>query len=120
MNFTKNIKQVLSEDRVIRGENAIDELKRHASVSTDNRHYCKDCFCCACVDFLAKSIHEQAVMMDCEIDSHAKSDLYIKVTPLSQELVKGYKYPCNVERFISQIDNKPWFEVPFEFEPDLA
>ena len=23
------------------------ELKRHASVSTSNRHECKDCFCCA-------------------------------------------------------------------------
>lgn len=29
-----------------------DELRRHASVSTSNRHYCNDCFCCACVDVL--------------------------------------------------------------------
>jgi hypothetical protein len=28
------------------------ELKRHASVSLDNRHYCHECFCCACVDIL--------------------------------------------------------------------
>lgn len=28
------------------------ELQRHASVSTSNRHYCRDCFCCACVDEL--------------------------------------------------------------------
>lgn len=25
------------------------ELKRHASVSTDNRHECRSCFCCACL-----------------------------------------------------------------------
>lgn len=24
------------------------ELKRHAEVSTDNRHACRDCFTCAC------------------------------------------------------------------------
>ena len=30
----------------------IKELWRHAKVSLDNRHYCKDCFCCACVDAL--------------------------------------------------------------------
>lgn len=25
------------------------DLQRHASVSTNNRHSCQDCFCCACV-----------------------------------------------------------------------
>jgi hypothetical protein len=28
------------------------EIKRHASVATNNRHYCNSCFCCACVDKL--------------------------------------------------------------------
>lgn len=28
------------------------DLRRHASVSTDNRHKCTDCFCCCCVDEL--------------------------------------------------------------------
>lgn len=26
-----------------------DELKRHASVSIDNKHSCRECFTCACV-----------------------------------------------------------------------
>lgn len=30
------------------------DLKRHASVSLDNRHFCNDCFCCACVVTLAE------------------------------------------------------------------
>lgn len=28
------------------------ELKRHASVSTNNVHRCEDCFCCAAVTVL--------------------------------------------------------------------
>jgi hypothetical protein len=28
------------------------ELRRHASVSTDNRHRCEDCFCCAALTVL--------------------------------------------------------------------
>ena len=28
------------------------ELRRHASVSTDNRHQCEDCFTCACAAVL--------------------------------------------------------------------
>ena len=30
----------------------LEEVQRHASVSTENRHYCHECFCCACVDLL--------------------------------------------------------------------
>lgn len=26
------------------------EVRRHASVSTNHAHYCRACFCCACVD----------------------------------------------------------------------
>lgn len=29
-----------------------DELRRHASVSINNRHECRDCFTCACVAVL--------------------------------------------------------------------
>lgn len=25
------------------------EVLRHARVSTENRHFCHECFCCACV-----------------------------------------------------------------------
>ena len=30
------------------------DLRRHASVSTNNRHYCRECFCCACLTVLAE------------------------------------------------------------------
>lgn len=39
---------------LINAENnyTLREVKRHASVSTDNRHSCRNCFCCACVAVL--------------------------------------------------------------------
>jgi hypothetical protein len=36
----------------------VDEAKRHASVSTSNRHHCHDCFCCACVEYVAEQRSE--------------------------------------------------------------
>ena len=30
------------------------EISRHAGVSQRNNHYCKDCFCCACLDELKR------------------------------------------------------------------
>jgi len=30
------------------------ELFKHADVSLHNKHYCKECFCCACLDEVAK------------------------------------------------------------------
>lgn len=35
-----------------------NERKRHAAVSTDNRHFCTNCFCCAC-DFVQRRIETQ-------------------------------------------------------------
>jgi len=33
----------------------MEELKRHASVSLNNRHACYDCFCCACALILREN-----------------------------------------------------------------
>lgn len=30
----------------------IEELKRHASVSANNRHKCQECFCCAALEVM--------------------------------------------------------------------
>jgi hypothetical protein len=38
------------------------ELRRHALVSTNNRHYCTDCFCCACVDELNRRMSLASVI----------------------------------------------------------
>lgn len=31
-----------------------DDLERHASVSRNNRHYCAECFTCACATVLSE------------------------------------------------------------------
>ena len=36
-----------------------DEAKRHSSVSTGNRHKCHDCFCCACIEYVAETLRER-------------------------------------------------------------
>ena len=33
---------------------AIDDLRRHASVSLNNRHRCTSCFCCAALTVLER------------------------------------------------------------------
>lgn len=51
-----------------------------------------------------------------QIDNYA-SDLYLKVTEQSINLVEQYEYNNNVTMFKSQIDNKAWFDIPFAFTP---
>jgi len=33
-------------------EKGWQEVRRHANVSRDNRHRCRECFCCACAEVL--------------------------------------------------------------------
>ena len=50
------------------------------------------------------------------LDSH-ESDLYAKVTPEATAIIGGYQFKCNVETFVSQIDGKLWYDIPFAFTP---
>jgi len=43
------------------------------------------------------------------------SDLYIYVTDETKEIIDQYEFKCNVTTFISQIDNKAMYEIPFAF-----
>ena len=55
-----------------------------------------------------------ALGMDAEKDfDRHRSDLYVRVTPISEEYLQGYKYKKQVTRFIDNIEGKPWFEFPF-------
>ena len=62
------------------------------------------------------NIYDEAVkkMKPEEIDHHC-SDLYLKVTPVSAELVKDYDYKENVTTVTDQIDHVPWYEIPFAY-----
>ena len=64
------------------------------------------------------TIYEEAVAFlpaDC-IDHH-ESDLYIKRTPESEELLAGYEYLRSVETFTSPVDGCFWFDIPFAYDP---
>lgn len=41
------------------------------------------------------------------------SDLFLKVTPVSTELIEQYDFKENVTKFIDNIDHEPWYEIPF-------
>jgi hypothetical protein len=48
--------------------------------------------------------------------NHA-SDLYVMVTDESRKLIEDYEFKCNVRTFVSNIDKKLWFDVPFAYQP---
>ena len=41
------------------------------------------------------------------------SDLFLKVTPVSKELITQYDFKENVTTFVDNIDHVPWYEIPF-------
>lgn len=56
-------------------------------------------------------------MKENEIDNH-ESDLYVLKNETSTKWVNGYEFKNNVTTFISQIDNKIWYEIPFGYMPE--
>jgi hypothetical protein len=62
------------------------------------------------------SIYEQMKATGVEIGSH-ESDLYVPVTEETTAIVNAYEFKGNVTRFTSQIDKKPWYDIPFAYEP---
>lgn len=61
-----------------------------------------------------------------EIDHHGNGngldDLYLKVTPVSKQLIEQYEFKNNVSTFVDAIDHVLWYDVPFAWcyieEPD--
>jgi hypothetical protein len=62
------------------------------------------------------SIYEQLKAAGVPIGSH-ESDLYAKVTPESTKIIDAYKLKSNVTTFISNRDDKPWYDIPFAYDP---
>ena len=52
-----------------------------------------------------------------EIDHHGlghkMDDLYLKVTPVSREIVSRLTTTVLLSRFVCQIDGQLWYELPF-------
>jgi hypothetical protein len=49
-------------------------------------------------------------------DSHA-TDLYIPVTEETRKLIADYEHKSIVTTFVSNIDKKLWFDIPFAYIP---
>ena len=60
-----------------------------------------------------------AATMQAEEIDHWYSDLYLKVTPISDRLVERYEYRHIITIFRSQIDGSLWYEIPFAFDRNL-
>lgn len=61
------------------------------------------------------TIHQEVLKAGIEVGSHY-SDLYVKVTPVSTEIVNQYEYKKNVTTFVSQIDGTLWYDIPFAYD----
>lgn len=61
-------------------------------------------------------IFEQVKAAGIPYDSH-ETDLYIPVNEETRALLAGYKFKSNVTSFVSQIDGKRWFDIPFAYLP---
>lgn len=51
-------------------------------------------------------------MKEEELDSHY-SDLYVLKNEISSKFVKDYEFKQSVTTFVSNIDGKVWYEIPF-------
>ena len=64
---------------------------------------------------MGRTLFEKVVKLKIDYGSHC-SDLYLPVNEITQKLINDYKYKCNVTSFISQIDGKRWFDIPFAYD----
>lgn len=62
------------------------------------------------------TIYKEAKRLGIPTDSH-ESDLYLKVTTESIELVHKYNKQESATKFISQIDKAQWYDIPFAYDP---
>lgn len=66
------------------------------------------------------TLYAQFLAAGCEIDHH-ESDLYVKVTPEAQAVLKAWNAdPSRQVRtptFISQIDGQHWYDIAFMYAP---
>ena len=60
----------------------------------------------------------KAVTTPADIDHHY-SDLYVRVTPATCEVMKKFQYSNMVTTFIDNIDHVLWYDIPFCYNPTL-
>lgn len=64
------------------------------------------------------TIYQKAIAtMDAKDIDHHESDLYLRKTKASEQLVSEHEFKKNVKTFKSNIDGTIWYEIPFAYEP---
>ena len=61
-------------------------------------------------------IYDALVTAGVAVENHY-SDLYFPVNDVTTEIVRQYYGPVALSKFISEIDRKPWYEIPFAYMP---
>ena len=64
-------------------------------------------------------LYDELLAAGCQLDSH-ESDLYVERIEVADAIIKKWMdtgNPTTIAYFVSQIDNKVWIEVPFNFAP---
>lgn len=62
---------------------------------------------------LLHKVREQMKPEEIATYESSGSDLFLKVTPVSTELIEQYDFKENVKKFIDNIDHELWYEIPF-------
>lgn len=65
-----------------------------------------------------KNIYEEALKtIPADHIDHHGTDLYLKVTKESRELISLYDFKRNITTFIDAIDHELWYDIPFAYSP---
>ena len=51
------------------------------------------------------------------IPEHHCSDMYVRVTAKTKEIVNEYEHKDNVRIFSDSVDGKAWYDIPFAYDP---
>ena len=58
------------------------------------------------------NIKKELINAGQKVETHA-SDIYTLKNEITEKIISMYEFKNNVTCFISQIDNKTWYEIPF-------
>lgn len=61
-------------------------------------------------------IYNEIVKAGVEYSNH-ESDLYVPVNEITKKIVEEYQFRGNVSTFVSNIDGKLWYDIPFAYLP---
>ena len=66
---------------------------------------------------MPSSLYLELVAAGCVLDNH-ESDLYVEDTEAARAIIGRFpQEQGNLTSFTSQIDQKPWLDIPFAFDP---